>query len=161
MRPVRLHRHDADRPRRRRPSGGGQTRRVALRVPPGQSVEVTPDVPGLPHRIYHLALRDDWQHALDTGDDYRWSTLGASLDQVGFIHCSFADQVQTIADLVYLGRTDVMLLTIDPSRLGAEVRVENLEGGSKLFPHIYGPLPVEAVTDANDIPLDVDGTLRV
>jgi glutathione S-transferase len=99
----------------------------------------------LPQRIYHLALRDEWQGACG-GKAYRRSTLGRSLADVGFIHCSFAHQVQAIADLVYNGRGDVVLLEIDPSRVQAEVRVEDLEAGGQTFPHIYGPLPIEAVT---------------
>ena len=95
-------------------------------------------------RIYHLALRDEWNEAVERNEPYRRSTLGRSLDDEGFIHCSFAHQVEMIADLVYRGR-DVVLLTIDPSRVQAEVRVENLDGGEDLFPHVYGALPLDAV----------------
>ena len=112
----------------------------------------------LPQRIYHLALRDEWQEACE-GEVYRRSTLGRSLADVGFIHCSFAHQVQAIADLVYNGRGDVVLLEIDPSRVPAKVRVENLEAGGQAFPHIYGPLPVEAVIHANDLAVGADGRL--
>lgn len=94
--------------------------------------------------IYHLALREEWRDAFEAGGPYRRSTLGRSLADEGFIHCSFGHQVGAIADLVYRGR-DVVLLTIDRSKLAAEVRVENLEGGASLFPHIYGPLPLDAV----------------
>jgi uncharacterized protein (DUF952 family) len=111
--------------------------------------------------IYHLALRDEWLQTVNSGVAYRWSTLGKLLDDEGFIHCSFADQVQQIADLLYGGRSDVVLLVIDPSRLTSEVREENLEGGEQLFPHIYGPLPLEAVMDAQDVPVDAAGRLRV
>jgi glutathione S-transferase len=113
-----------------------------------------------PRRIYHLARRDEWLQALDGGEDYRRSTLGKSLEDVGYIHCSSADQVQAIADLVYRGRPDVVLLEIDPGRVPAEVRVENLEG-DQAFPHIYGPLPIEAVVQADDVPLGADGRLMV
>jgi hemoglobin len=114
-----------------------------------------PGIDELPSRIFHLALRAEWQEALDSGRDYRRSTLGTSLEDEGFIHCSFADQVQAIADLVYRGRSDVVLLEIDPSRLTAEVRVENLQGGTERFPHIYGPLPLQAVVQVIDAPPDV------
>jgi uncharacterized protein (DUF952 family) len=109
--------------------------------------------------IYHLALRDEWSEALESGAGYRRSTLGRSLDDEGFIHCSFATQVQMIADLVYRGRHDVVLLVIDPSRVRSEVRVENLDGGEELFPHIYGPLPVDAVVRAVGVLLDGAGQL--
>lgn len=99
--------------------------------------------------IYHLALEDEWSSAVSTGDDYRRSTLGRSLEQVGFIHCSFAGQVQATADRLYRGRNDVVLLSIDPALVPAEIRVESLEGGADAFPHIYGPLPVASVLAAD------------
>jgi glutathione S-transferase len=103
--------------------------------------------------IYHLALRDDWRAAVELERPYRRSTLGQSLEDVGFIHCSFAGQVQTIADLVYRGRRDVVLLAIDPSLLKAEVRVESPDGGDDMFPHIYGELPLHAVVRVTPVPL--------
>ena len=96
--------------------------------------------------IYHLALADDWADSLASGRDYATSTLGISLEQQGFIHCSFADQVQRIADLFYRGRRDVVLLRIDPTLLTSPVRVE--EADADAFPHVYGPLDLEAVLDA-------------
>src|SRR5689334_6855974 len=93
-------------------------------------------------RLYHLALEDEWANG--SSDAYERSTLGRSLAEVGFIHCSFADQVQTIADLVYRGRRDVLLLEIDASRLHAPVKVEGVDGGDA-YPHIYGPLNRDAV----------------
>ena len=111
--------------------------------------------------IYHLALRYEWEAAVERNEPYRRSTLGKSLEDQGFIHCSFADQVAMIADLIYHGRRDVLLLVIDPSRLQAEVRVENVDGGEQLFPHIYGALPLEAVVRADRVPLGDDGRLAV
>jgi uncharacterized protein (DUF952 family) len=110
--------------------------------------------------MYHLALRDEWQAALEHGE-YRRSTLGRSLEDDRFIHCSFASQVQAIADIVYRGRQDVVLLRIDPTRLRVEVRVESLDGGEERFPHIYGPLPVDAVVDVRPAPPADDGRLRL
>ena len=93
--------------------------------------------------IYHLALRTDWDADPDAA--YAMSTLGRTLDEQGFIHCSFRGQVQQTADLIYGSRTDVLLLTIDPARVAAPIRVENLDGGDEHFPHIYGPLSRDAV----------------
>jgi uncharacterized protein (DUF952 family)/GNAT superfamily N-acetyltransferase len=107
---------------------------------------------GLEDLIHHLALAADWDRS---SLDYRGSTLGRTLAEEGFVHCSATWQVQGIADAVYRGRSDVVLLTIDPGRLGAEVRIE---GG---YPHIYGPIPSGAVTSAQAVPLDEDGRLRL
>ena len=96
--------------------------------------------------IFHVALRSDWDEAVRAGGVYAISTRGLTLDQVGFIHCSFRYQVEGIRELIYGDVPDALVvLEIDPSRLRSEVRVENLDGGEELFPHIYGPLPVDAV----------------
>ena len=94
--------------------------------------------------LFHLALADDWRDAQEAGA-YRISTIGMTLDEVGFIHCSFADQVDATASRYYAGREGIVRLTIDPERVGAEVRVENLMGGDEVFPHVYGPIPLDAV----------------
>jgi glutathione S-transferase len=111
-------------------------------------------------RIYHLALGDEWREARGEGS-YRRSTLGRSLDEEGFIHCSFADQVQATADRFYGGRNDVVLLEVDPARVRSEIRVENLDGGDVMFPHLYGPVPVAAVVRATQVERGADGRLLV
>ena len=109
--------------------------------------------------IYHLALLDEWQEA-QTGDgQYRRSTLGKSLDEVGYIHTSFAGQAQGVADAFYRGRPNVVLLTIDPAAVASEIRVEEVPGTGQSFPHIYGPLPVEAVVAVQPLTPDADGRL--
>ena len=120
-----------------------------------------PSDPNRKDPLYHLALRDEWEAAATAGASYRRSTLGSSLEDVGFIHCSFVHQVQRIADLVYRGRNDIVLLVVDPARLDSEVRVETLDGGDDRFPHIYGPLPIDAVVAVEPVPLEADGRLAV
>lgn len=93
------------------------------------------------HMIHHLALRTDWQHAQSAGE-YRISTLGRTLDDEGFIHCSRdMDQLRTVHATYYRDVTEPLLvLDIDPT--GLDVRIENG------YPHLYGPLPLSAVTAA-------------
>ena len=50
-----------------------------------------------------------------------------------------------MANQRFVGRTDLVLLHIDPTKLDADVVYENLEGGTRQFPHVYGPIPVAAV----------------
>lgn len=110
--------------------------------------------------LFHLAIASEWEEAI-AKDVYERSTLNNSLADQGFIHCSFAEQVQSIADFIYAGRSDVLLLRIDPARLATEVRVEDLDGGGAAFPHIYGPLPLSAVVRVDEVPVDADGRLDV
>jgi glutathione S-transferase len=107
--------------------------------------------------IYHLALAPHWQAAAGGAGGYTRSTVGLSLAEQGFIHCSFADQVQSVADLFYLGRADVVLLTIDPAAVGAPIKVETV--GADAFPHIYGPLDVAAVQAVRALVPGPDGRL--
>jgi uncharacterized protein (DUF952 family) len=95
--------------------------------------------------IFHITERPLWQRALRDGS-YTYSTRGARLSDVGFIHCSFKHQVEAVADHLYGSwQDDLLLLQADPSAIPSEIRVEALEGGTDGFPHIYGPLPAEAV----------------
>jgi uncharacterized protein (DUF952 family) len=107
--------------------------------------------------IYHLALALDWQAAMAGKAGYSASTLGVSLAEQGFIHCSFADQVQRIADLVYAGRDDVVLLTVDTALVTAVIRVD--EVGQDAFPHLYGQLDVAAVRAVRRLVPGLDGRL--
>jgi uncharacterized protein (DUF952 family) len=111
--------------------------------------------------IYHLALDADWAHALDSGNGYCVSSIGRHLDDVGFIHCSFEHQLRRVADAFYRGRSDVVLLSIDEARLTSPIREENTEGGADLYPHIYGPLNVDAVVAARPLATNDDGTLAI
>jgi len=98
-------------------------------------------------RIYHVTFANDWIDA-QRGAEYLLSTRGASLDEVGYIHASFAHQVERVGGAVFRGASQpVVVLVIDTAMLTSPVRVENLEGGTEGFPHIYGPLPTSAVVD--------------
>ena len=100
-----------------------------------------------PRWLYHLALAADWQQARQLGE-YRISTRGQSLEQVGFIHASYAHQLEGTHQRFYADVSDLRLLVIDPTRLAAHgiaVRAEAAPGSGELFPHLYGPLPLDAV----------------
>jgi uncharacterized protein (DUF952 family) len=102
----------------------------------------TPSV--LIHVLIHLCTDDDWQRAQEAGEH-----RPPSLDAVGFVHLSAPEQVHLPANRLYSGRTDMVLLRCDPASLGAPVRWEPgvpSDPAAMLFPHLYGPLPVAAVT---------------
>lgn len=96
--------------------------------------------------LFHLAMPQDWRAAQARGGFYEMSTRGLTLEAAGFIHLSYRHQVPVVAERFYADVPDLLVLTIDPALLVDEVRQENLEGGTELFPHLYGPLPLHAVT---------------
>ena len=102
--------------------------------------------------IFHIATRDAWEAAGAAG-----AYTADSLATEGFIHCSQSDQVEWVANQRFRGRTDLVLLRLDEARVGCEVRRENLEGGQWLFPHVYGPMPVDAVLAVTPIVPGPDG----
>jgi glutathione S-transferase len=129
------------------------------------AIRVAVSVAGEPHRhtradrpvIYHLTSRSDWAQAREAGD-YRVSTLGRTLREEGFIHCSRAGQVAGVANRFYRGQAELVLLTIDEQRVGPEVRHEAVPGSAEPFPHIYGPLNLDAVVEAVPFEPGPDGT---
>jgi uncharacterized protein (DUF952 family) len=89
--------------------------------------------------IFHITEASEWYAAAATGA-YTGSTRGKTLEEVGFIHCSYDHQVAATAKVVYGDTTaPLVLVTIDPERVSSEIKVENE------FPHIYGPLTVDAL----------------
>jgi len=103
--------------------------------------------------IYHMCRRGEWEAA-----EARGSYRGSSQDEAdGFIHFSTAAQVRESARKHRAGQSDLVLLTVDAGRLGPALRWEPSRGGA-LFPHLYGPLPLAAVTRTDPLPLGADGT---
>lgn len=84
-----------------------------------------------------------------------------SYESVGFVHLSTPEQVHLPANRLFPGRTDLVLLRVDPTRLTAPVRWEPgvpSDPESMRFPHLYGPLPIAAVTAVLDYRPGPDGT---
>lgn len=99
--------------------------------------------------IFHIADRDRWLQSKAAGS-YTASTIGRELHEEGFIHLSFEEQVPFVASAFYAGMADLVLLHVDESKLTAELKVEQLDGAPEAFPHLYGPLNVDAVVDVTD-----------
>ncbi|MGY2875398.1 uncharacterized protein (DUF952 family) [Marmoricola sp. URHA0025 HA25] len=101
--------------------------------------------------IHHLALASDWEAAKVAGA-YAVSTLGRTLAEEGFIHASRADQWRAVRERFYSGVDEpLVLLVIDPDRLAAEVREEAVPGLDETFPHVYGPIDLDAVVEAREL----------
>lgn len=90
--------------------------------------------------IYHFTERETFEQARTQG---QYKPLRFEND--GFIHCSTREQVLDIANLIAPKDADLVLCEIDSRKVTPEIIYENLEGGDRLFPHVYGPLDLAAI----------------
>jgi uncharacterized protein (DUF952 family) len=98
-----------------------------------------------PDFLLHLCGRGDWDEAKAVGE-----LCPQSLAEVGFVHLSAPHQIHLPANRLFAGRTDLVVLQVDSRKLAARVRWEPgvaTDPESMLFPHLYGPLPVDAVIE--------------
>jgi uncharacterized protein (DUF952 family) len=73
------------------------------------------------------------------------SFAGAPIDiSDGYIHMSTADQVAETLVKHFAGQVGLVIAEIDLSGFGDTLKWEVSRGGA-LFPHLYAPLPLEAV----------------
>lgn len=111
--------------------------------------------------IFHIARAADWDDAVRTGR-YAMSTVDRTLADEGYIHASFGPQLNGVIDRHYGGvQGSLVLLSIDPDRLTSELRVEAPPGRDEGYPHVYGPLNVDAVVAVTPMERDVQGRLVV
>ncbi|GIM95178.1 DUF952 domain-containing protein [Paractinoplanes toevensis] len=106
--------------------------------------------------ILHICPRDTWEQAVAAGV-YEGDTLATQ----GYIHCSTEKQVHRPATFLFRGRTDLLLLQIDESRLPTPLTWEEGDPAhpdGDLFPHLYAALPIEAVVAVTDYQPDADGS---
>jgi uncharacterized protein (DUF952 family) len=100
----------------------------------------------IPDFLLHLCEWRDWEAARVAGE-----LCPLSLRENGFVHLSAPAQVHLPANRLFSGRTDLVLLHIDPGAVGSPIKWEPgvpTDPNGMLFPHLYGPLPVDAVFDA-------------
>ncbi|SCK08304.1 Uncharacterized conserved protein, DUF952 family [Streptomyces sp. ScaeMP-e48] len=97
--------------------------------------------------LLHLAEAPLWEAVRGKGT-YEMSTRGRTLQEEGFIHLSLPSQLPGVARMLYGdGGPDLVVLVVDPARLTDPIRYEAMKPGGEEFPHLYGPLPVEAVVE--------------
>ncbi|MET0425964.1 MAG: DUF952 domain-containing protein [Actinoplanes sp.] len=106
--------------------------------------------------ILHICPRDVWSAAQAAGV-YR----GDTLDTQGFIHLSTEQQVVMPANVRFRGRTDLLLLEIDESRLPTPLVWEDGDPphpDGRQFPHLYAALPLDAVVATHEYLPAEDGS---
>ena len=96
--------------------------------------------------IYHVTSKKQWNEALEKGyfDE-------PSLAIEGFIHNSTEAQVSGVLEKFYKGKTDLLLMHIDESKLTAELKYELAPSVNELFPHVFGNINLDAVVQITDI----------
>lgn len=102
--------------------------------------------------IYKICDRKSWQVA-ETERAFRGSADDA---RDGFIHFSTADQLAETAAKHFARQPDLILVAVDAGRLGPQLKWEPSRGGA-LFPHLYAPLPLDAVRWVRPLADEVDG----
>ncbi|OBB09657.1 glutathione S-transferase [Mycolicibacterium setense] len=108
-----------------------------------------------PRVLVHLCSTEEWLTAQRSGE-----LRPDSLSGQGFVHLSAPEQVHLPANRLYSGRGDLVLLHIDPAKLSDPVRWEPgvpTDPEAMLFPHLFGPLPVDAVTTITPYVPDAQG----
>jgi uncharacterized protein (DUF952 family) len=106
--------------------------------------------------IYHIAYAADWTQTQE-GGQYRMSTRGRTLEQQGFIHAGTTAQVAPVANAIYGGEDGLLVLVIDESKVESQIVYESVPGWDDPFPHIYGPLNVNAVVTTLPLESGTDG----
>jgi len=97
---------------------------------------------------------NQWQHEKHTGNDiYVTETLTTE----GYIHCTGeADLLVRVANNFYRSEPDkFVILCIDSEHLESQLTWDQV--GFQCFPHLYGPLNLNAVIDVIDFPRQADG----
>jgi len=104
--------------------------------------------------IYLLMSPANYKAAMSVG---QWAP--ASMASEGFIHASPADQLTRVANKHYREHPELMVVTLATDRIRSEVRWEPATGG--LYPHIYGPLNMDAVDSVQQVSRQPDGSYSI
>ncbi len=98
--------------------------------------------------LYKIMSKQEWEKAQAQG-----IYEGSEVDRRdGFIHLSAANQVRATAQKHFFGKTDLILISIREESLGPSL-IWDISRGGELFPHIYGPLQLDAVGETAPLPL--------
>ena len=96
--------------------------------------------------FYHITSLSDWENAKAKGFyDH------PSLQQEGFIHCSQEAQIPGVLERYFSGQQNLVKLVIDPEKLTSRYVFDWSPSVQDSFPHVYGIINIDAVTDV--IPL--------
>src|SRR5262245_35792209 len=90
--------------------------------------------------IYRITPRTEWEEAKRKG-----VYESSSLTDEGFIHCAQEQQLPAVMERYFEGQTDLVKMVIDTDKLTSKHVFEWSSSGQDTFPHVYGPINLEAV----------------
>ncbi len=101
--------------------------------------------------VFHITTRTAWEKAKAEG-----KYTHPSLQAEGFLHCAWREQVLGVANTLYRGRDDLVMLQIATDRLESRIQDDCTESGA-IYPHVYGPINLDSVTAVADLRSESDG----
>lgn len=96
--------------------------------------------------IYHVTTKQNWEDAVQNG-----AFTTESLFTEGFIHNSTESQVDAVLQRYYAGQSNLVKLHINESKLVAALKYELAPSVNEMFPHIFGPINLDAVEVVEEI----------
>ena len=96
--------------------------------------------------IYHITTKEAWKEAIEKG-----SYDSPSLTEEGFIHCSQETQIESVLQRYFTGKHDLVKLVINTDKLNVRFVFEWSQSTADTFPHVYGPINLDAVVEVVEI----------
>ena len=96
--------------------------------------------------IYHVTTASEWKEAIEKGQ-YE----SPSLKNEGFIHCSLPEQIPGVLERYFQGKTELVKLVIDTEKLTSQYIYDWSTTVADTFPHVYGPINLDAVIEVVSI----------
>lgn len=111
-----------------------------------------------PDIIYHIVDKKTWKECSRMGE---YTPPSLAEDAEGFIHCSTGRQVNKTANRFFKDKSGLLLIVIATAQLSSTLKYEDTMGHGEQFPHIYGPLNLNAVLDTLSLIPEADGSFDV
>ena len=92
--------------------------------------------------IYHVTTQQEWKNAIEK-NVYEHNSLAKE----NFIHACSLQQLPGVIERYYKNKTELLLLHIDESKLRSPLKYEHSPSVNDFFPHVYGPINIDAVTE--------------
>lgn len=90
--------------------------------------------------IFHICKPFEWIERTKDGFYFH-----PSLSQEGFIHFSRHEQLEATIERFFSGEKKLLILEVDTFQLVHPLKYELAESLNEHFPHLYGPLNIDAV----------------